>query len=330
MYQFEITENEAGQRLDKYLKKLLPGAPSSFFYKMLRKKNIVLNGAKAQGAEKLIRGDRVMLFLSEETFMGFCKESRQKEYQRAYNQLKEVEVVYENEHVLLANKPAGVLAQKSKDTDISLNEWLTGYLLAGGKITEEALKTYRPSICNRLDRNTSGLVICARSLAGSQRLNELIRERKIRKFYRLFVKGTVSGPEILRGYLSKNERTNTVRITQQKTEKSAYIETRYYPVESFSDMTYLEAELITGKTHQIRAHLAGIGHPLIGDDKYGDTAFNAVYHRKYEFNAQLLHAFRLEFPLDEILFSEWKEPPAFTAKEPPVFERIRKDHKEGN
>lgn len=330
MYQFEITDNEAGQRLDKYLKKLLPKAPSSFFYKMLRKKNIVLNRAKAQGGEKLVTGDQVMLFLSDETFAGFSGESRMEEYQKAYEALSGIAIVFENEHLLLANKPAGILSQKSKDTDLSLNEWLIGYLLASGGADEKSLATFRPSVCNRLDRNTSGLVICSKSLAGSRRLNELLRERKIRKFYRLFTAGAVTEEERLTGYLIKDEKTNKVRVASKKTEGSSYIETRYYPVQKFSDMTYLEAELVTGKTHQIRAHMAFAGHPLICDMKYGDAAFNAGYSRKYHLDSQLLHAFRLEFPPDEILFSGLEKPPVFMAQEPPVFRKILEDQKEGD
>ena len=329
MYQFEITDNEAGQRLDKYLSKLLPKAPSSFFYKMLRKKNIVLNNARAQGPEKLAAGDQVRLFLSAETFSGFSQESRGEEYRRAYESLSPIEVVYENEHLLLADKPAGVLSQKAKDSDLSLNEWLIGLLLARGDATKESLATFRPSVCNRLDRNTSGLVICSKSLAGSQRLNELIRMRKIRKFYRLFVSGDVTQTRLLTGYLVKDAKTNRVRITSKKTEGSSYVETRYYPVERFSDITYLEAELITGKTHQIRAHMALDGHPLLGDVKYGDAALHDRYRKKYHLDSQLLHAFRLEFPPDEILFPGRKRPSVFTAEEPAVFTQILADQREG-
>ena len=180
-------------------------------------------------------------------------------------------------------------------------------------------KTYRPSVCNRLDRNTSGLVICAKSLAGSQRLNELIRERRIRKFYRLFVKGVVREEGVLSGYLSKDVKTNRVAISSQAALDGRKVLTRYYPVRNFSDITCLEAELVTGKTHQIRAHMALTGHPIVGDAKYGDAAFNEKFKKKYQLHYQLLHASRLEFPADGLLL---KEAESFTAKEPEVFERI--------
>lgn len=321
MYQFEITANEAGQRLDKYLRKLLPKAPSSFFYKMLRKKNIVVNGKKAEGGEKLSVGDLVSLFLAQDTFNGFCGDvNAQKDgYQDAYEKLKGIGIVYENEHMLLLNKPAGILTQKACESDLSVNEWLVGYLLDAGAVTRESLKTYRPSVCNRLDRNTSGLVICAKSLAGSQRLNELIRERRIRKFYRLFVKGVVREEGVLSGYLSKDVKTNRVAISSQAASDGRKVLTRYYPVRNFSDITCLEAELVTGKTHQIRAHMALTGHPIVGDAKYGDAAFNEKFKKKYQLHYQLLHASRLEFPADGLLL---KEAESFTAKEPEVFERI--------
>lgn len=324
MYQFEITSNEAGQRFDKYLHKLLPKAPSSFFYKMLRKKNIVLNGKKAEGKEKLLAGDKVSLFLSKETFENFSKEEKDSnEYLSAYRNLKGPEIIYENEHMVLINKPAGILTQKANDTDFSVNEWLIGYLLDKGEITESSLHTYKPSVCNRLDRNTSGLVICAKSLKGSQDLSLLIKKRKIRKFYRLFVKGHIEKEKTIEGYLSKDESANKVSISQIQTENASYIKTRYYPLKQLSDMTYLEVELITGKTHQIRAHMALEGHPLLMDPKYGDKAFNAKYKNKLKVQGQLLHAYRLEFPADEELLKG--EEHIFTAKEPDAFLTILKE-----
>lgn len=321
MYQFEINSNEAGQRFDKYLHKLLPKAPSSFFYKMLRKKNIVLNGKRAEGKEKLSEGDRVSLFLSEETFLTFQGgPQRENEFQKAFQNLKEITIVYENEHMLLVNKPSGILTQKSKDSDLSLNEWLIGYLLDSKVITTESLRTFRPSVCNRLDRNTSGLVICAKTLKGSQRLSMLIRERKVHKFYRLFVKGSVEKEELLEGYLAKDELTNKVTISKTPIEQGSYIKTRYYPVQKLSDMTYLEVELITGKSHQIRAHMASVGHPILMDYKYGDHKFNEKYKDRFPAQGQLLHAFRLEFSPNEPLLEG--ESHVFTALEPSVFQKL--------
>ena len=302
MQQFLIQENEAGQRFDKYLHKLLPLAPASFIYKMLRKKNITLNGKKAEGKEKLLLGDKIMLFLSDETMEGFRGENKTDEYTAAFQKLNKIRVLYENEQMALVHKPAGVLSQKSKPEDASVNEWFIGYMLAHREITKESLKTYKPGVCNRLDRNTSGIVICAKTLAASQELSRLIAKRQIRKFYRLFVKGKIKEEGLLNGYLEKDCEINKVHIISQNvSEKSSYIKTGYKPIQILSHMTYLEVELITGKTHQIRAHLASVGHPLLGDYKYGDKAFNDRYQKLFGIKSQLLHAYRLEFPENELL-----------------------------
>lgn len=304
MQQIEIGRNEAGQRLDKFLHKFMPLAPSSFFYKMLRKKNITLNGKKAEGKEKLSEGDLLHLYLSDETINGFQEKNIWfSEYERAYKELKEVQVVYEDEHFVIMNKPAGILSQKAGAEDISLNEWLIGYLMEKGELDQNQLKTYRPSVCNRLDRNTPGLVIGARSLAGSQEMNRLLAGRRIRKFYRMFAKGYVEKEETLEGYLIKDEAANKVSIVKEdfmakniSHEKASYIKTRYYPLRRFTDRTLVEAELITGKSHQIRIHMAQAGHPLLGDYKYGDRSWNDRYKRQYGIGSQLLYACRLEFP----------------------------------
>lgn len=298
MQQILIGENEAGQRIDKFLGKFMPLAPASFFYKMLRKKNITLNGKKAEGKEKLASGDIISFYLAEETINRFKEQGKdKKDYEEAYAHLKGIEVVYEDEHIVILNKPEGILSQKADREDLSLNEWLIGYLLSSGSLQEEQLSTYKPSVCNRLDRNTRGLVIGAKSLAGSQEMNRLINHRQIRKFYRMLVKGQVEKEETLEGFLVKEEKNNTVRLVKDgEAEKGSFIKTRYYPVRHYSDRTLVEAELITGRSHQIRIHMASIGHPLLGDYKYGDRKWNDGYKRRYGICSQLLYACRLEFP----------------------------------
>lgn len=320
MIQYSIQKNEAGQRFDKYLRKLMPAAPSSFLYKMLRKKNIVLNGKKAEGKETLQEGDEVKLFFTQDTFDGFREKGTAASpipYRRAYQSLTGISVIYENEHMLLLHKPAGILTQKAKETDLSVNEWLVGYLLNSGQITEDALQTFHPSVCNRLDRNTSGLVICAKTLYGAQQLSGLIRDRKVHKYYRMFVKGTIRQKQHITGYLTKDETTNMVSVSQSLNDGSSFIETSYEPIHILHQMTYLEAELLTGKTHQLRAHMASIGHPILMDPKYGDSAFNNRYRSYFKKNGQLLHAYRLEFPPCDILSKE--EPHVFYAEEPAGF-----------
>lgn len=288
-----IRENEAGQRLDKYLAKLLEQAPKGFIYKMLRKKNIVLNGKKAMGKEMLQVEDQVKLFLSDETMEKFGRKS----FQKVRGNL---DVIYENQDVILINKPAGLLSQKGQAADVSLVEMIISYLLEKGELTQEELQTFRPGICNRLDRNTSGLVVGGKTLKGLQELSSIIASRELKKYYICLAGGKVEKPSKISGYLYKNERTNKVTVVQKPVEQARPIETEYTPLDTNGKVSLIKVHLITGRTHQIRSHLSSIGHPLIGDAKYGSLSLNREYKKKYGVNHQLLHAWELEFPKKEI------------------------------
>lgn len=325
MQSYQIGGNEAGQRLDKFLHKFMPTAGSGFLYKMLRKKHILLNNKKAEGKEILAVGDNLSFFFSKETFYHFTGRQdidsiegtaipEDTMYQNAYKQLKNISVIYEDENILVLNKPAGILTQKADNKQASLNEWMIGYLLANKKITRKTLLTFKPSVQNRLDRNTSGLVLCGISLPGSQLLSRLIHDRNIGKYYITVVKGRINHAGEISGFLKKNEKTNQASIT--KDEGSA-IRTAYKPLSYGKDYTCLEVELITGKTHQIRAHMASIGHPILGDCKYGEHAWNIHYHKKQ----QLLHAARVEFPYLAPPFSELSSR-IFEAPLPLAFEEV--------
>lgn len=305
-----VTKNEAGQRLDKLLLKYLNLAGKSFIYKMLRKKNITLNGGKCDGSEKLTEGDEIKLFLSEDTIEKFSEVRVQG--------VKKIRllIVYEDEHILLINKPSGMLSQKAGEKDESLVEYLLDYLLSKGELTMETLKSFRPSVCNRLDRNTSGMIVAGKSLAGLQIMSRAIKERSLSKYYLCIVKGRLEHTQKISGYLLKDTKHNQVRILKEEVDGALPIETEYKPLQTGEHYTLLEVKLITGRSHQIRAHLSSIGHPIAGDYKYGDEAVNNEVKQRYHISSQMLHSYRLvmprelEEPLSYLAGKEFKaEPP---------------------
>lgn len=332
MKKIVVSKNEAGQKLLKLLAKYLNAAPQSFLHKMLRKKNITLNGKKADGSELLREADEVCLFLAEDTILSFQNEGKQtvtaKETRDGKKQaavLSGIRVVYEDEDVLILNKPTGVLSQKAAKEDVSLNEWVIEYLLEQGALTREEMQTFRPGVCNRLDRNTSGLITAGKSLTGLQTLSMLFKERTIHKEYYCIVSGRVKQSCSLKGYLEKDTRTNKVTIeAKRRSDEGAYIETEYTPVVANGQYTLLRVRLITGKTHQIRAHLASIGHPLLGDGKYGTSEVNRRLEKQFGLKHQLLHAAHLSFP-EEMTEVKKLSGMSFFAPAPELFIRIAKE-----
>lgn len=322
MQELHVTENEAGQRLDKLLAKFLNQAPKSFLYKMMRKKNIVLNGKKCTGNEKLKQGDSIKLFFSDETIEKFSAGTYAIPKKEKINMLP---IIYEDEQVLLMNKPIGVLSQKAKDSDVSAVEILINYLMETDQLSKEQFRTFHPSICNRLDRNTSGILVAGKTLPALQEMNRFFKERTIAKYYRCLVKGRViKNEEYIKGYLVKDQKTNKVSITKKKTEEGVPIETEYCVIQSNDEVSLLEVHLITGKTHQIRVHLASIGHPIIGDYKYGDKQINEMYRQAYGLKSQLLHAYRLEMPSSNGSLAYLNDK-KFVAELPDKFIKICKD-----
>lgn len=313
-----VTQNEAGQRLDKLLSKYLNLAEKSFLYKMMRKKNIVLNGKKCDGSEKLVQGDEVKLFLSDETIGKFSQVKLPEVKKVSLN------IIYEDEHILLVNKPAGMLSQKARESDESLVEYMIDYLVSSGQLSTEQLRSFRPSVCNRLDRNTSGLVVGGKSLAGLQLMSASFKDRSIHKYYQCVVKGKISERQVITGYLTKSETSNQVTVHKQQVPGSVPIVTEYEPVQYHEGYTLLRITLITGRTHQIRAHLSSIGHPIAGDYKYGDSRVNEEAKRLYHIHSQLLHSYQVIFPeLPEPL--SYLSGQSFFAPLPKTFSKICKD-----
>ncbi len=346
-----IDHRSSSQRFDKFLKRYLPNAGSSLIYKQLRKKNITLNGLRAQGSEILKDGDIVCIYFSNETlqkFMGLSDaefpdmEERNKTVPSKTTQHKvirnkamrdgivpgtgfgELSVIYENTQMILINKPAGVLSQKAGDGDTSMVEWMLSYLKESGQITREDLRYYRPGLVNRLDRNTSGLLIGAKTLQAAQQLSEALRERTAGKYYLALVAGSVEKTVHKKAWLKKDTKSNRVRIQKQPAAGADPIETEYGPVcvcpvrrgDGKNDIcTLLRVELITGKTHQIRSHLASEGHPIIGDPKYGDPEWNRFAREKWKLRRQFLHAREIVFP-DNFAILNKGEPRRYRAELP--------------
>ncbi|MBQ8305642.1 MAG: RluA family pseudouridine synthase [Blautia sp.] len=295
MKELTIGRSEAGQRLDKYLARQLRKAPKGFLYKMLRKKNITLNRKKAAGNEMLAEGDVVQFFLKDETFALFSEDVKSISVPACKESL---EVLYEDEDMLLINKPAGVLSQPDASGRPALTDQITAYLLRTGALTEEDLRTFRPGVCNRLDRNTSGIVAAGKTLPGLQELSVLFRDRTVQKYYLCLAEGIIKEPQDRKGYLHKDEKCNKVEIHDAPQEGDVLIETAYRPIADNGKRTLLEVRLLTGKSHQIRAQLAHDGHPLFGDPKYNRDPESHALAVRTGVRFQLLHAYRLVFPED--------------------------------
>ena len=305
MKELLVSSQMSGQKLDRLLENYLKNAGRNFIYRMLRKKNITLNGKKADGHETLKEGDVIRIWFSDETLekMSGIAADRIESTKSDYPTVP-LNILYEDEHVLIVNKPSGMLSQKARQEDVSLNEYAIGYLIESGALTMDELSMVKPSVCNRLDRNTSGIVCIGKTQTGLRVLSSLFKGRSIHKYYHCLVPGRVDEDMILTGYLKRDRSKNVSEITGSSGGSGAPIETGLHPLEVYTDpsgrvVTLLEVELITGKTHQIRAQLSAISHPLIGDPKYGDRSVNADYRKQFGLGAQLLHCAGIVFPTGE-------------------------------
>ena len=287
MKEFIISKNDANQRLDKFISKAMPMLPKTLMYKFIRTKHIKLNGKKADISTRLNEGDVVTAYIKDEFFE---KAVPKYDFMSASDSLN---VVYEDENIILLDKPQGLLSHPDENEyNDTLITRVQKYLYKKGEYDPEGENSFKPSLANRIDRNTGGIVIAAKNSEALRILCDKIKSREIDKRYLTVVHGVPKRKEaLLEGYLEKNSDKNKVYLQKHKTDDNLSIKTYYRTLKSKNGLSLLEIELLTGRTHQIRAHMAHIGHPLLGDGKYG----NLKEDKKLGFNKQALYSYMLTF-----------------------------------
>ncbi|MBE6767215.1 MAG: RluA family pseudouridine synthase [Ruminococcaceae bacterium] len=287
MKSFTIGKNDAGQRLDKFISKTMPSLPKSLMYKYIRLKRIKVDGKRAEIGTKLSEGSIVDAYINDEFF---APAERKLDFMSAS---KSLEIVYEDENILLADKKQGLLSHPDENEyGDTLITRIQRYLYEKGEYDPDKENSFKPALANRIDRNTGGIVIAAKNAEALRILCDKIKYREMDKFYLAVVHGSPKEKEaVLDGFLYKDEDKNRVIIKDKKTEDSRTIRTHYRVLAEKNGLSLLEVELLTGRTHQIRAHLSSIGHPLLGDGKYGKNAED----KKLGFRHQALYSYKLRF-----------------------------------
>ncbi len=282
-----VTKNDAGQRLDKFLTKTYKNLPMPLLYKAIRKKDVKRNGKRCEAADRLVEGDVIGLFLPDDVLTHVPPTY---DFMHAS---KTLDIVYEDEHILLLNKKAGLLVHPdNNEYHDTLIFRIQRYLYEKGDYNPAAENSFAPALVNRIDRNTAGIVIAAKTAIALRILNDKLKHREIQKYYLCLVHGTMpKQSDTLEAFLEKNETQNRVYISDTAKAGARTIRTRYTVLEAHGGLSLLEIHLLTGRTHQIRAHLASIGHPLLGDGKYGTNALN----KGTGFSKQALCSYRLKF-----------------------------------
>ena len=308
MREMIIRENDAGQRLDKFLLKAVPGLPKALMYKFLRTKHIKLNGKKAEISTRLQTGDKLTFFINDEFFV--------KDERRQFMGAKpDVKVVYEDENVLLLDKPSGLIVHEddSEAIDTLINR-VKHYRVDKGEYAPDGEASFAPALCNRIDRNTQGIVIVAKNAQSLRLLNACIKNRELHKFYLCLLKGVPRPKEAeLTHFMRKDERENKAIVYDKPVPGGKTMITKYRVLRSYKKAALCEVELKTGRTHQIRAHMAYIGCPLVGDGKYSDNRLE----RTLGFESQALCSYKLIFDFKEECALSYLNGRVFTVKDVP-------------
>jgi len=312
MKEIIITENESNQRLDRFLGKLMPQASKGFLQKMLRKKRIKLNGQKSEPNTMITLGDKLQIYFSEETILGFRQSDKTEKTSK--NRNVPLAVIYEDKDLLVLNKPAELLTQPDKTGETSLIDLAVAYLTEKGDYDPIENLTFTPACANRLDKNTTGVVLVPKNFQTLQMVNEAIREDATKKVYFAMVLGEPPEKGEIAGYLKKDPETNTVSFSEEPTsDKDKKAQLSYQNLGSRSGYSLMKITLGTGRSHQIRVQLSAMGYPILGDPKYGNRRLNIRLYEDFGVRSQLLHSASFTLiPMNK----------TFVAPLPPAFEKI--------